>query len=585
MQQYIDQLKDIFKDKKSLYTEIHRSWNHPPNYVKPTSVFAKLIELKYVFTQSDFNNFITLGVHNKKNGFINWSPYNESEKKIKSIIIKELFAKFTPTDKQFKMLFCCFDRYTNAFEWVDTLVERNYSFTQEQKQLLVDNKYDATKLFGNAVSVDDIKKSISSLIISKSTTLENVSKILDKYVDKIPDDILDYTISIYKYNDNYYYDTSLDMLHKLIDLLIAKGCSMQSSVNDVLVKNEITCTFLFYKLFECGLVPNTTLKTYLSKRNKSLEVFIYLNKFGIKYTVDDLNQILCHSEYLKGINTKGQYNNLVIDTTKLQQFLLSAGYDKTMIESSLTHDHYLNIYKFMLRLGVIPNMQTLEMACDKAHAQTFIDLTKNYKFQPTKKMLDVSLKTHNLELISNILCYKIIPDSDSVRALLYCWSHEVFELLVKFGLELTFDDLKQLISRQIEIPNLERFDIPYDESLYYICYLHNFFPMHYDDKFTIDKKTLNLRQMCRNSKTTLDEFIVASSGTKIDKYCYDHACNKAQHIANHLNSAGYKQTLGMFYWLNTQYVRSQMTQYITFSKTHNINSEYMQSELELELEQ
>lgn len=578
MQQYIDQLKDIFKVKKSLYTEIHRYYGNQPGYVKPTAVLSKLIELGYNFTQEDFNNFIILSVYNKKNGFLNWYTHNDTDTKTKTLILKTLFTKFTPNDKQLKMLLSCLSDNRSS-EWVDVLISKGYQFSDTNKQILIDHNYDITKILNNNnVSLDDIKNIIKTLLLRK-TTIENVIKILDIYSDQLPDDILNLVLSSYNYTDSYYYDTSLDVVIKLLDILTTKGCKFNNDVNNILINKNNIPSVLFYKLFDLGMVPDNTLKQYILNSPKLIEVALYLNKFGIKFTVDDMNAILNHGTRLSGIYTKSQYNQLVLDRVKLIPWLEIAGYNKELIVPSIDKEGYLDLYKFMIGLGIKPNMETLKIACTKSYGVIFKELTTKYKLQPTKEFLDISLLTHNKEIISEILCYKIIPDNNSVNLLLIRWSDDIFELLVKFGLVITFNDLVKILSHHITIHNLERFNIKYDEALYYHCYLNNIYPEMYDDNYIIDKKILTLRRMCRNAHTTGPELTnyIETNNVKPDRYCYDHACTFNKQLVTYFDSLKYKPTLGSYYCLNPT---KDSYKYKKFVDIYKIDSEYMQGELE-----
>ncbi|QKF93655.1 hypothetical protein QKU48_gp0197 [Fadolivirus algeromassiliense] len=600
MQAYVDQLNDIFKDKKSLYNEIHRSWRHyqNQNYVKPTTVFTKLIELGYDFTQEDFNHFITCSVYNKTNGFITWAPYNDPDKKTKATIVKALFTKFTPTDKQIKMLLCCFGKYNNNYEWVDVLIEKGYEFTEANKKILIDSGYDTTKLLKDNVTLDDIKNTITALLVKKSTTIDNLTKILDKFNALIPNEVIELAIKSYKYNDTYYYDATQDILFQVLHKLVKKGCTLDNNINSIIIKNEWVSTFAFYELFNLGLQPNDELKEYLLSKPRLYEVFLYLNKFEpkyqvdknilipkkstkqtSKYTVNDMNKLLSNRLYLQGIYTKSQYNHVSQEKIRIHPFLFSVGFDEDLI-NECGDSNGLNLYKFMTRaFDIIPNIETLRISCVMGYNDVFRELTSKYKLQPTKEILDETLtKTHNQEIISSILCYKIIPDSLSIEALLNYWSDEIFQLLVKFSLKLTLSDLGKIMEQHHLIENLERFSIKYDDKLYYQCYLNNFFPDEYVSKFTINKDVLNLRNICRNPASTQEDFVAASSNVQIDRYCYDHACAHNSSIQEYLESLNYKPTLGSLHWFNKHQIIDKFKRYAT---VYGIDKTYMESELEI----
>jgi hypothetical protein len=156
---------------------------------------------------------------------------------------------------------------------------------------------------------------------------------------------------------------------------------------------------------------------------------------------------------------------------------------------------------------------------------------------PDKECLDESILSANLELIFKIICYKINPDKDTFNKM--CnkdifgdvgtkTRNEITELLIKNGLQVTYQEIESLIKYKSYLDNLERFGIPYDEKLYFTCFKYNYFPKSYDDKWQIDKNVLKLRKMCeiRSCGQTKVEQIrkfMKGNNLKLDRYCVDNA--------------------------------------------------------------
>jgi predicted nucleotidyltransferase len=153
------------------------------------------------------------------------------------------------------------------------------------------------------------------------------------------------------------------------------------------------------------------------------------------------------------------------------------------------------------------------------------------------------------------LCYRIIPDEKSLGFVIMSECHNkkkknIIELLIKYGLALTFEDIKKLLEVEIVIENLERFGIPYDGNLYFWCHIYNFFPEVYMTKFSLDSKILELRNLCRNPKTKknmLDSFLLKNS-LKLDGYCLEMCCRYNKILSEYiLYSLKCKPTLNIFY--------------------------------------
>jgi hypothetical protein len=71
---------------------------------------------------------------------------------------------------------------------------------------------------------------------------------------------------------------------------------------------------------------------------------------------------------------------------------------------------------------------------------------------------------------------------------------KIIELLVKYGMVMNLKYVSLLLSAGEVLVNLERFGIKYDEDLYFECYVNEFYPQEYMNKFTIDRNVLIMRK-------------------------------------------------------------------------------------------
>jgi hypothetical protein len=134
--------------------------------------------------------------------------------------------------------------------------------------------------------------------------------------------------------------------------------------------------------------------------------------------------------------------------------------------------------------------------------------------------------TANTTLIQSILNFKIIPDTNTLKNInlfpsKHYPSNQILELLIKYGLIVTLDDIGYMLYHQYVLTNLERFNIPYDKELYFVCSQYDFFPDEYQDKFTIDKNILHLHKMCKTN--SFDEIVtfMKDNNLKLDKFCME----------------------------------------------------------------
>ena len=216
------------------------------------------------------------------------------------------------------------------------------------------------------------------------------------------------------------------------------------------------------------------------------------------------------------------------------------------------------------------------------------ECAKTFKMLPTNEHLQIMLKENraNDELLNDILCYKILPTKEDFNILMNngrCNQHSI-ELLIKYGLLLDMNDINNAISKKIIIENLERFNISYDETLYYSCYIHNIFP--YDDKMEIDKNILELRKLCRNRSTTIEVFkkYIETHNIMPDKYCYDHACFYNLELLNYMTILNCFPTPTKYYWLGLSKCIFEHTQFKHFVKTYNMDKEYMQTKYDIKID-
>lgn len=184
---------------------------------------------------------------------------------------------------------------------------------------------------------------------------------------------------------------------------------------------------------------------------------------------------------------------------------------------------------------------------------------------------------------------KLLPTKEDFEALMSSWNRnnvEIIELLIRYGLVLDLDDIKLALSKRTTITNLDRFKMPYDETLYYWCYVHNLFP--YDDYMTIDKNVLDLRKMCRNTKATVDQFtaFIKDNNVLPDKYYYDHSCYYNPTINNFMaKELQCQPTLTTYYWCGLAKCSFQSDFFANWLNYHKITKEYMATEYDITLPQ
>ncbi|QKF93654.1 hypothetical protein QKU48_gp0196 [Fadolivirus algeromassiliense] len=186
--------------------------------------------------------------------------------------------------------------------------------------------------------------------------------------------------------------------------------------------------------------------------------------------------------------------------------------------------------------GLAPDNETMKLICENGYLNEFNELVSKYKMVPNKECLDMAVSNIlNVELIKQIICYKISPNSDTFNKLINNTIDnevnvilEIIELMIKNGLQLSINDIHNLIKKGYYLNDLDRFGIQYDEKLYYVCFVGGKeIPKEYESKFNIDKKVFKLRTMCGNttpklSATKFRDYLIKNN-IKPDRYCLDNA--------------------------------------------------------------
>jgi len=568
MEDDIKSLNERFTDKTILYRERYYLTK------ELSDLIIKLDNSGYAFIRSQFDTFIVLATYKKGNSYIvrSQDPLN---KKVASI----MFSKFVPNTKQFKLLFECYKSpHYCDYTWVDTL-KQHYTFTPEQKVILQNIKYDMSKMFANNVTLtlDEMKILLQSEI-NKRGNFIGLQTIIETNNIEYPNDFISWFIKqlLTHYDKHTIYKNALDIF--LVKLKLPFDDQAYKYIYEFK-----SCQFAHYCINN-GFVPNEDFVKLCCNSTIHMEMIFYLhNTSNLKITTDMMNSLL-QSNYV--FSTENRHANGTSHTNLLIDF----GYTEDIIKQSIykiNRSEYISIYTLCKLIGILPNTKTFEIAITNKYYNIIDECLKNLKILPTNHHLQLALSSFGfqLDILESLLCYKISPGKQDFDAFIkghnYSNTH-MLETLIKYGLKLDLEDITKALSRTVSISNLERFNIPYDEKLYFSCYINNYYP--YDDFMIIDKHILELRKMCRNKDTTLSKFTdyIKDNNVIVDKYCFDHACDKNYILASHLINE-YKSTMTMFYWYNSYAHTRRSSHFIKYIETHKITEETMISSLELSI--
>lgn len=507
------------------------------------------------FKQSDFDEFIKAGIQGNLNSFF-FGFYNEGEKEY--IIIDTLFKKFNLTDEQFCQIISCYKKikyhYNTDYIWIKSLKSIKYKFTDDQ-----------------LVKLCNIEYPINELLDKKTIGLSHIMYYA-KFVTENPDpyEYKEEVINLKKYKGKIQNNHIAILLNKIAEIMSLKSyLKMYDNefVNELINKGKLDKTI--YDLIDKNnlkfisgsnisrlikiVKPNTEFIESLSDitLKSNIEIIFYIKQYGLSLKEDTLNKLLDKGKYafykkdsyidFTSITNRKEFLCLNTKNNKITDLNDDSEYDyccpndiiiyyddvTKMMYNLIKLDNLVELYKIF---DVKPTINTMISVCKNGLVDAFTELIEKYNIVPNKDCLDASAISRNKDLIFKIICYKINPDKDTFNNLFTFYDYEedniipIVEIFIKNGLQISYNEIDKLISYGMCLDNLERFGITYDERLYFICFRYDYFH-ELANKWIIDKKVLELREMCKKKNMTVEklESYMKNNNVKLDRYCVDNA--------------------------------------------------------------
>jgi hypothetical protein len=522
-------LNKLLKTKKKLFNEKSIF----PRNAKLINLLTSLIDKKYEFTQEHFDMFFEQACFKSK-----WSTTFFDSGNVDTIlnINMYMFNTFEITHKHIDTLLQIsgYDKFNYLF---DILFKKNYKFTIEQYKMLMSTNYynpPITDVINNNTIYAACIDLVTNPLINSATDsnfnkclklLENNYTFNDDHF-KILLLCLNRSINL---NNNLTKNLKL-LLNKLlqfdnVDILFAVMCEIK-------MLNCYSIGIIYYVLNKFGY--NDTFFNYIMETviKSYPKVILKLILKGYKISIDDINNILENKNFINiNINEINKYNSIGISSDYLQTY-------------KLANKISLPVINLFTLFNINPDIKTLNTVCKSGNLDCVNILLGKYEIIPDKNTLDISVNTANIELIHKILSYKLTPDSETIKKFDFyryrsnCKTlHDVMNILIKYGLTITLDDVKHLLTHNFIMEDLERFNIQYDENLYFVCYLSNNYPPEYIEKCSIDQNILTMHKLCRmGQKTALISFL-KEHNLRLDYYCMeillDHPAMSSEIIAEY----------------------------------------------------
>jgi hypothetical protein len=533
MTETIKQLDKLFKVNTLLSNELSV---YPQQNCILINMLIGLVNDNYVFSQQHFNHFIKQACIESESGSCFLQSYYEEHK----IVTKYMLLHNNITEKQFNKMCDILSKSFNMSHYcIDILFLKKYNFTISCYESLCKINYryppvnNYTSLHGNLIyaccmhimSSPNYKKFKYCLnIIEQNKEPFNI-----KYLE-----IILCCLSKYKNIKNKHEDLKLffDALFLNFDI------SNPNEIFQLIINKKVTL----------HISSNYMIFDYFIDKFGYNDIFSkYLEEHIISYNPEYLLKLM-----LKGFVPNIDVLNMMIDKYDRKHFYITKnddyiplGFTKKFFEDGDAPDTYVKIKIINLFeiLNINPNLNTLNIIC-KGNGDEYVDILLNkYKITPEKETLDICIPTLNIHLINKILNFKITPDNKTFYSFEKCSDdniseHEtvrqITELLISRGLVINFAHIEYLLSKNNYLENLERFEILYDEKLYFTCFLYDNYPDEYNDKFIFDKTILNMHYLCASKKLTLEKLIkyLKTYNVKLDGYSIDRLFFHNSHVCD-----------------------------------------------------
>jgi hypothetical protein len=565
----VKEMKLLLNDYSQLYEEYKDNKNNVPNDNRLTTLVLELYELKYTFTQNDYhllNNQFTYNERDVTGANFLFNSEHPDHKKLIKIVFDNIILR------DYSIYYLLSISAHNNYGWLDSLLARNYIFTTKTMNyiLKISNRRRHNcdiKLYINdkIEKTDELNNSAITYLVWKLNSSEKIQEILFNkiinYIKTIPPLDLyyfDLVVSCIKHCPKINY-----MCYELLIITIFNNIIQEPSNNckiyDIICKKYLNYTYLS-KLVIDNIYKEEFVEILLNKnifKNNINLLFDCVIKYNYIVTIDFVNKLLLKTEICKGlINTKSCNINI--------QFNIDSG---DLIQ--ITNNSKINSDKIYVvdLFDVIPNDDTFKIALNKGYTDTVIKLINNHKFIINSTTLNEAMKSKNIDLITYILQHGIVPTKDNLYNLITIPDNKnviyndklhnrykirrrrrlisnkyrrnknskinnikiqkqsniinIVELLITYGLNIDLDCVSLLLSVSEDLLNLERFNIEYDEGLYFICYVNDHYPKEYMEKFIMDKNILKMRRHTYNESINTITNLFKTINVTFDMYVLD----------------------------------------------------------------
>lgn len=459
------------------------------------------VDNNYVFNVVQLNSFI-------KQATINNAKFLDTKTDDNNKIIKYVFTNHDIPVKGFELLATTwFIYYYNCHYWLECMFQKKHIFSINELPMLMGYKIDDCGDY-DTINNNVVYGVCLGIVRKKKGMVDKYLQIITDNKEPFRPEHLELVIGILERNYASFMNDKL--FDQLLETLLS-NCKGDSVFVALLKKYNLNAGII--KIYEyvinnfgysdelINFIFNNIIKYQMSI------IFNLIDK-GYRLTLNNVNDLLNVTSYLKVNPTKYAFT---------QSFPITTTDNKMEIQ---VHE----LYKMF---NLSPTLNELHIACNKNFKNVAFYLMDEFNIIPEKETLDICVSKLNYELIEKVLHYKLTPDENTlnkIRGNYYGDGPKIIDLLLAHGLVINNSHMDFLMANKICVNDLERFDIKYDNKLYFLCYLYDFFPDQYISKIITDNNLEKLYKLCRSKRLQYSKFKDYMKTNKIglNKYALEY---------------------------------------------------------------
>jgi len=541
------------------FAEKFKAKNCMQNYWGCIETIEKLHSSGHKFTRGEFDRFIERVLYGKSRSFV--AAYFHKHVPVFNI----MFQYHSPSVKQYNdMLQVTTTKSYNNYDikWYVCMLKecKNLAGLDIDKLEAVGcPKYKICMAKpGFVMNVDNIKE----MIIDYFEEANNALLVeIGKYHGIFNIDLLKWVVDRYnKDNDN------LDDIANVITLILQTVGPDDSIINAICEKDIYSSAIIVLCLTVYNIDYHKLIKLICD--NSGFDI-IFDPAHKIKFDTVIFNYIIESNRYYYEIDISNETFDNLTSMHKSDTGLFVQKYSKK---------YTFNAYKYWKFLDLIPDDFTFKLSCGLEDLDLFNLCTGKFHMVPTNCHIDYYLNSdaynygyygeqsskyhvcddndddndddgdndndnddndnENKNIIIKMLLYRIVPSKENFRTLVTQSKHfdEIFNIFVKFGLQIDFDDVIFAADNEIKIDGMDRFGIVHDAKLYHELFIRGIiYGIDKEDedaefkKYSIDYHVLKLRTMCYDSSISKIQKYMDDYSVKLDRYCVEAAAFKHKH--------------------------------------------------------